>query len=525
MAGPLGVAFEHSKHLATQMAADVVSCRASSVRLEVAGEAEPTEVPGCGCIAAAGAVAMYMNKRQCGLCKSDIDDLLIPEPVRRSTAACEVIRDINSGQMPMLTFSHMNQLRFPHQRNVVHACSSSCKSGNAAERGRGTPVPVVHRSHCRWLGAVGTFRIGQVPVNSGGRTLALQTITFPVPDTQSVYATVHGLFAQHRASMVSAGVAGIAAVDWQTSAVRIAMPAIKETLRACSRGLDFTCSSLYLLLDIFRRVASTVRDLHRHGLVHCGISPSSIMLDNQLRPLLTDFSRSRRHTQPQYGRLGVDLTRCAALGCVNTHSCPHEMQGHVCAAVDVHDLGQTFSSVAKQSQCEAAPGSDPQEPEVTVIRKLMFDQISQMIQFPHRTSLIKAATTFQGLRSDVMQLKGIDAAQNSASDAYALKQGTEGQAPVRLFRAKLHKLTARRVKVCPRFHASCALHGCWLDAQTPDPTGCPSSCAGFTDALSHCCDTDVLQPMHKSQASTCIVHAAWSLLCGHCRNAREACNL
>lgn len=390
---------------------DVLVCRASRVQLKSSGAAEPSSVPGCGCVVARGAAAHFAQLQRCGLCKRTFS---VP-PQAGYSADVHRHMPVNAAALQLVRYANAENVQMPilpafqlyGGSDLVHFTKADRKHNDA------TTCGVVCDDTSDWCGADGRFCHVKQKWPTCSRDAVVRSVTFPSPAAPIMFETVNGVLAQHLASLVSDYVAPVGAFEWcpavptpsgkpKPAEARIAMPGfIKRTLKAYLRkysGPSHAPTKLQILLKLFAATACAVLSIHSFGFVHGGLSTGTIMLDGFDAPLLTDFSRSHRHRSPS------DLQSCTAAGCVSTHIVPREMQGHVCAAADVHDLGHTFASAVAMWLGER-DGDVPEGAgvEFKAICARVREQVNKMVNKPGGCCLVQVSAAFDTMRTDLPQ--------------------------------------------------------------------------------------------------------------------------
>lgn len=410
------VAFRFEDHVRSMM-----FCRASYACFRTFGSCMPTVVPGCGCVVARGAAESFLQKQCCGVCKQAI--IATGTMVLHAyNPVLHILSDMYALHKPVFP-----QLYLSSDAHEGCKCLYICQCPYD---------PCLWRESAedpRWLGAQGDMSHYTVLCSTGvwtcdrkdhrrmaittAQRIAVRCVKIPpsASDAKTAYAAFHGIFSQYYASLLCPGVAKIDGMAWATvaygKAVLLAMRSVVCTLQGFVSSKQ-ACGETWVLqalLFAFRQLASHVCNLHSHGIVHCNISPSSVMLAVGGGVLLTEFSAAHRHS-PQFD---IDLnavpgdSACQALGCSADHVQPREMEGHVCPAVDIHGLGQTFAFAVKGW---FKPDADAAQRDTQVyFHKGLLAIIQKMTEMPQKCCLVGIAADLEDLRTTLNLVRAIRA--------------------------------------------------------------------------------------------------------------------
>lgn len=387
--------------------ANVMKCPASGVRLSHSGNSEPVSVYGCGCIAARAAAEQFIRRRRCHVCK-----LRLPKKVfgrlKVDDVALQLVRDFASTHRPMLPSFDL-RVEDLDGKIAYRACEREHNS-QVAKLDENLDDP----SH--WSGSKAKFCLWYPRrrfIYPGHPDLAAQTsfgkpsvtVMTVSPPPRKLYPTANGVITQHLASLVSTYVEPVFALDWGCNVdacpptrVHIAMPTIHCTMRSFLHAKQPREPGKLLerLLCLFGKLACAVLSIHSFGIVHCDLSSSSVMLDVGLNPRLTGFCTARRHATASVIRSCVDA------GCAVRDMRAWKMEGHVCAAVDVHDLGQTMAS-AMTLWLKGVEHDMPAADAVAEVYKEARSWITTMTDTPQQCCLVATAAVFRSLQTDVTQ--------------------------------------------------------------------------------------------------------------------------
>ena len=104
-------------------------------------------------------------------------------------------------------------------------------------------------------------------------------------------------------------------------------------------------------------LASAVAHCHRVGLVHRDIKPENILLEEDLTPILCDFSRALFAPEPMFARFSG----------TKAYAAPEAKRGQCCTANDVWSLGILFYCIVEalfpfDSDDESAEGNGEVSP-------------------------------------------------------------------------------------------------------------------------------------------------------------------
>lgn len=138
---------------------------------------------------------------------------------------------------------------------------------------------------------------------------------------------------------------------------------VQETKEALSqstpRQRDFRC-----LAETVRDIARAVAYAHRQGIVHRDLKPDNILLDDGIRPLVTDFGLAKWH------REGTVVTRTGQVLGTPNYMSPEQAAGFSDgdAHVDIYALGAILYSL----MCGRPPHEGPSVAEV--LRSVLQDE-------------------------------------------------------------------------------------------------------------------------------------------------------
>ena len=106
-------------------------------------------------------------------------------------------------------------------------------------------------------------------------------------------------------------------------------------------------------------LASAVAHCHRVGLVHRDIKPENVLLEDDMTPILCDFSRALFAPEPMFARFSG----------TKAYAAPEAKRGHCCMANDIWSLGVVFFCIVEtlfpfDSDEEGAEGTDETPPQL-----------------------------------------------------------------------------------------------------------------------------------------------------------------
>lgn len=88
------------------------------------------------------------------------------------------------------------------------------------------------------------------------------------------------------------------------------------------------------IAGVIAKIARAVAFAHEHGVLHCDLKPSNILIDQAREPCLADFGLAKIDSQEQLFR------DCEDLGGTPSYAAPEQViKGDVSAAADVYGLG------------------------------------------------------------------------------------------------------------------------------------------------------------------------------------------
>ena len=466
-----------SEQLMKRVFDEVLVCRASHTRLEVSGAAAPVTVPGCGCVVSSGAGRHFSKMGRCGLCKTALPggtstdtDADAREGFRTNAAALQLVRDANNIRLPLLEDIFMYSAE--HKHTSGGACRGTCFPWAAALSWECENF-IAHGTKGRsWYGKLyaqeGSTRSPALCTcrhvlkrSAGGYSDLWPTGTsvgdvtvhaLPIPghgrDANIIHHVVHGIVTQHFAALVSLHVLPVVAFHWPFNRryIRGSRPHEGSTVNFEARvatsghvtplashvaahnvGLGTVKLRAQKLMYLCTQLTRAVLSIHRFGMVHCGISPKTVMVQISLglpqvsfvgsadsatidqaydfethnkysSPWLslTCFSKAHHHTK------ATAIGRCADAGCAVREMRAREMEGHVCAAADVHGIGQTMAFVAARWLDDAEHGMPD---AVAAACKRARQQIKAMTDAPGECCLVQASAAFEDLHSDLCLLE------------------------------------------------------------------------------------------------------------------------
>ena len=463
-----------SERLMKHIFDDILVCRASHTRLEVSGAGAPVTVPGCLCVVSSGAGRHFSKLGRCGLCKTALPGVTGADACNGASAgfpsnaaALQLVRDANTIHGPLLEY-----LKIPaHHRHkdpnchATNECSATptwdCESVAHGTKGRSCYGALYQEDHSDDLELCTCGHVlKRSIIPSGGhhnffpvgkRVCSVTVHAVPIPDhgrdAHVIYSVMHGIITHHFASLVSSYVEPVVGIYWPPTGGSTGVSRFWEgypagahfatsghvtTLASYVAAHDVRRGTVKLraqkLICLCKQVTRAVLSIHRFGIVHCGISPTTVMIGISIespqvsvavsadsatvdmaynfsahvhvsaapRLTLACFNKAHRHTR------ATAIGRCADAGCAVREMRAREMEGHVCAAADVHDIGQTMAFVAGRWLDDAEDGMPD---AVAAACKGARQQIKAMTDAPGECCLVQASAAFEDLHSDLCLLE------------------------------------------------------------------------------------------------------------------------